>query len=188
MPNLLVLRHKGPRTHWDLLRLGLLAAMLLLGVSTLGGCGVGRLTRGELEAPRVTLVGLTLGLPQSQGWPLTLTLRLHNPNPQELRVLGYDYEVHLEGVRVAQGNSREQVTLPAQGQQTVEFPVILKISALTELLPTLLTRPQLRYQVTGGFRLASLLGGFRVPFRFAGELSPAEGLERLRPYLYGGGG
>jgi hypothetical protein len=67
----------------------------------------------------------------------------------------------------------------------VEVPILLKLSALMKVLPSLLLseKPKLHYQISGGFRLASLLGGLRVPFRFQGELTPKEGLDQLRPYL-----
>jgi LEA14-like dessication related protein len=106
-----------------------------------------------------------------------------NPNPQALNVLGYDYELWLEGRSVAQGASDQAVHLPPQGQALVEFPVQVKLQALLQGLPLFLQHQKIRYQIAGGVRLASLLGGFRVPFRFQGELTPKEGLEQLRPYL-----
>jgi len=54
-------------------------------------------------------------------------------------------------------------------------------------LPMLLQNPQqkVRYQISGSFRLASVMGGIiPVPFRFQGEVAPREGMEFLRPYLH----
>lgn len=160
-------------------------ALLLAAAGTmgLGGCGVRELARGELQPPAVTLQGLTIAAPTGAGWPLTCTLLLQNPNPQSLNLLGYDYDLWLEGRSVAQGASSAAVSLPPRGQAVVEFPVVVKIPAVMQALPALLKPQQkLRYQISGGFRLASLLGGLRVPFRFQGELTPQEGLEQLRSY------
>ncbi len=152
-------------------------------LACLGGCGVQQLTRGELEPPKVALQSLALGLPTAQGLPLECTLLVDNPNPQDLRVLGYDYELKLEGQQVLQGESREEVTLPARGQALVTVPILLKLRALPGLLPSILKEEKLNYQVAGGVRLASLLGGFRVPFLFQGQMTPKEGREQLRLFL-----
>lgn len=168
-------------------KLHLPALALLLGIwgiAVLSGCGVRQLARGEITPPRVTLKAVTLSLPTAAGWPLSCALQLDNPNPQTLTLLGYDYDLWLEGRSVAQGASGEAVTLPALGQAVVEFPIFLKIPAVMGLMPSML-RPQqkLHYQISGGVRLASLLGGLRVPFKFQGEMRTEEALEHLRPYL-----
>jgi LEA14-like dessication related protein len=82
---------------------------------------------------------------------------------------------------VAQGASQEAVTLPLLGQAVVQVPIFLKLPALMKLLPSLLTaEKKIPYQIAGGVRLASLLMGLRVPFRFAGEITPEEGLDFLK--------
>lgn len=158
----------------------LLAALVL---ACLMGCGVRQLTRGELETPKVTFKSIAFGLPTGQGLPLECTLLVENPNPQDLRVLGYDYDFRLEDHQVLRGESREEVTLPARGQALVTVPILLKLRALPGLLPAILKEEKLNYQVAGGVRLASLLGGFRVPFHFQGQMTPKEGQEQLRLFL-----
>jgi len=123
----------------------------------------------------------------SRGWAMSVTLLLTNPNSQPLDLQGYDYELWLEGRSVAQGASAAPVNLPPQGQAVARVPILVNPSALMELLPGLLTPkpPPLHYQVAGGFRLGSLVGGLlRVPFRFQGQVTPKEGLDLLRPYLH----
>jgi LEA14-like dessication related protein len=176
----------GKKEFWsrNLQGLGLALVLGLLAATSLSGCGVRELARGEIQPPKVTVQGVTLGVPTTQGWPLSCTLQLENPNARPLTVLGYDYDLAVEGRSVAQGASNETVALPALGQTVVEFPVFVKIPALMGLAPSLLRPEQkLRYQISGGVRLASLLGGLRVPFRFQGELNPKEALEHFRPYL-----
>jgi LEA14-like dessication related protein len=158
----------------------LLAALVL---ACLLGCGVRQLTRGELQAPKVTFKSLAVGLPTGQGLPLECNLLVTNPNPQDLRVLGYDYEFRLNGKEVLQGECGEEVTLPARGQALVTVPILVKLRALPGLLPAILKEEKLHYQVAGGVRLASLLGGFRVPFHFQGQMRPQEGLDQLRLFM-----
>jgi hypothetical protein len=149
------------------------------------GCGLRELARGEVQPPRVAFQGLKIYPPRGGGWPLKAVLLLTNPNPQAIDLVGYDYELRLEGEPVAQGASEEPVHLPAGGQTIAALPIWVKLPALPRLWPRLLSPDQrLHYQVTGGFRLASVLGGMlRVPFQFQGEFTPQEAGEALRPYL-----
>jgi hypothetical protein len=163
-----------------LLYLALLA--LLVGCLTPLGCGVRRLTQGELLPPEVQLKGLGLQPPGKQGWPLVCVLAVKNPNPMTIKVLGYDYQVWVEGQRLAQGASGASITLPAQGEATVEVPVLLKLKTLPGLLPKLLQNEQLFVEIAGGLRLPQTLG-LRVPFRFREKLTPQQGLDHFSPFL-----
>jgi LEA14-like dessication related protein len=157
--------------------------LIFLAPVFLSGCGVQQLARGELEAPRVKFQSLAVGLPGGRGLPLECALLVENPNPQDLRVLGYDYEFRLEGQKVMQGESRQEVILPARGQTLVTVPILVNLQALPRFLPAVLNNQRLNYQISGGIRLASLLGGFRVPFSFQGQMTPREGREQLQMYL-----
>ena len=164
-------------------RLFQLALMVVL-VSCLAalGCGVQKLARGEIEPPEVRLQGLGLRPPGPQGWPLTVVLAVANPNPMTIKVLGYDYEVRVEGRSLAQGASNKTITLPARGEATIEAPVLLKLQSLPGLLPRLLREEELTVDIIGGLRLPQTLG-FRVPFRFQEKVTPKAGLEHLRPFI-----
>ena len=170
-----------------------LAALLIL-----SGCGVGQLqqmARGEIQAPKVTYQGLKVYQPTSKGWPLGATLLLENPNPQALSLLGYDYQLWIEGRSVAQGTSQQPVNLPPQGQTVTELPIMVQLPAVLDLVPQFLPqflgqqqqqmpRRKFHYQIAGSFRLASVLGGIiPIPFKFQGEASPQEGMDFLKPYL-----
>ena len=159
-----------------------LTVVVLAGCLTALGCGVRQLAKGELQPPEVRLQALGLQPPTNQGWPLTCVLAVENPNSMTIRVLGYDYEVWVEGQSVAKGAGNRPVTLPAKGVATVEVPVLLKLRTLPGLLPRLLQEEKLTVDIAGGLRLPQTLG-FRVPFRFREQLSPGEGLEHLRPFL-----
>jgi hypothetical protein len=84
---------------------------------------------------------------------------------------------------VLQGESKEALTLPAQGQTLVTIPAFLKLNAVAKLLPQLLKEEKLRYDVAGGFRPGALGGLARVPFRFQGQMTLPEGLRLLRSYF-----
>jgi LEA14-like dessication related protein len=169
--------------------LGISLALMLL--TTIPACGVRQLATGEIQPPRVTFQGLKVYHPTARGWPLAARLLLENPNPQAVNLLGYDYQLWIEGKSVAQGVSQQAVNLPPMGQTVAEVPITVQLPAVMELLPQflpMLQKPQqqrqFHYQIAGSFRLASVLGGIiPLPFKFQGEASPQEGMDFLRPYL-----
>ncbi len=155
-------------------------------IFVLPACGVSQLAKGEIQPPKVSFQGLSLGQPTSRGWPISVTLLLTNPNDQALNLKGYDCELWLEGKSVAQAAGEEPVTLPPQGQTVTRVPILVQLPTVLGLLPGLLNPqpPPLHYQVAGGFRLGAVLGGLvRVPFHFQGQVTPREGLEFLRLYV-----
>jgi len=161
----------------------------LLGLAVLAaaGCGVQELARGEIQAPKITFQGLAIYQPTADGWPLAANLLLENPNPQPLNLLGYDYQLWIEGRSVATGSSQGAVNLPAGGQTVARVPILVKLNTLLGFLPKFLQNPQqkVHYQISGSFRLASVMGGIiPVPFQFQGEAAPREGMEFIRPYLH----
>jgi LEA14-like dessication related protein len=157
--------------------------LLLILALLLIGCGLRKLATGKIAPPTVEFQGITVHPPESLYWPLTAKLRLHNPNPEPLRLKGYDYGVAIEGTDLVQGESLDSITLPAEGDNLVEIPILLKMNAVPKALKALLLKDRLKYDLSGGFRLASVLGGLRVPFHFQGEITRQEGLERLRDFL-----
>jgi hypothetical protein len=89
----------------------------------------------------------------------------------------------VEGSDLVQGESSTAITLPAGGESLVEVPILLKLNTVPRALKALLLQDKLKYELSGGFRLASVLGGMKVPFRFRGVITRQEGLERLREFL-----
>ena len=149
----------------------------------LSSCGIRDLATGKVVPPEVEFQGLTIYPPESQCWPLSARLRLTNPNPEPLRILGYNYEFSVEGADLVQGESVAAITLPAGGESLVEVPILLKLNAVPKALKAFLLQDKLKYELAGGVRLASVLGGLKVPFRFRGEMTRQEGLDRLRGFL-----
>lgn len=157
--------------------------LLAILIFNLTGCGVRPILEGQIQAPQVALQEVKIHPPASGCWPISLVLRLTNPNPEPLRLLGYDYEVRIDGREVVQGESQGRLTLPAKGETVLEVPVLLNLETVPQTLTVLLRQPKVPYEFLGGIRLASVLGGLRVPFRFRGEFTQEEGWRYLRDYL-----
>ena len=130
--------HPRLRRLWT----GIFLALWLL--TAMPACGVRQLARGEIQPPKVTFQGLKIYPPTASGWPLGARLLLENPNSEPVNLLGYDYQLWIEGKSVAQGTSQQAVNLPPLGQTVTEVPITVQLPAVLELLPQLL--PMLKKQ------------------------------------------
>lgn len=124
-----------------------------------------------LEAPEVTLSSLRLESAGvfEQRWQAVL--RARNPNDQAVTIKALDYEILINGERLARGNNNQATTLPALDD------VLITTSVSTSLLGTLqqLQRLQqnagepLHYQLKGSARVAGL--AFPIHFDRKGEFT-----------------
>lgn len=140
---------------------------LLLALTALAGCA--QFTKRP-EPPQVTLAGielLSLGVFEQQ---FRVRLNLDNPNDYALPVSGVEYALELNGQAFANGRSREEISLPANGRAQVDVDVSANLSALLgqALLLQQGRLPKLDYRLTGKLRLMD--GLFSVPFERQGSI------------------
>ena len=69
---------------------------------------------------------------------------MENPNAQAVNLLGYDYQLWIEGKSVAQGTSQQAVNLPPLGQTVTEVPITVQLPAVMGLCPKFLPMLQKR--------------------------------------------
>ena len=126
------------------------------GAVALSGCSM--LQTANLEAPEVRVRNVQLGRLDLSGLELIVDLRLRNPNDIALPVTGVEYNLTLQGVKVADGRQAKAVTLPALGEADMRLG--LNVNLLTtaaHLLPLLMnpaSAPKtLSYKVDGNVKL-----------------------------------
>ena len=74
----------------------------------------------RLESPSVTLVDLQLESAGLFEQRFTLLLRVVNPNNEDLPVSGFNYQLNLDGHRLAKGATNEPLLITALGESLVE--------------------------------------------------------------------
>ncbi|NLR75626.1 LEA type 2 family protein [Leeia aquatica] len=126
----------------------------------------------NLNPPKVSLADIEFGDFGLLEQKMVLTLRLQNPNNIDIPLDGLTTQLEVNGQALAQGSSRERVTLPRLGEATVRLNVTSNLSGLIK---------QLRLLRSGqGQQLPYLLRGQAfipqrsepVPFEYQGELLP----------------
>ncbi len=104
----------------------LLAASL--GATTLTGCSVGGLFRGErpgFEVSSARLVDRT-----EEGLKLEFTLAGFNTSDEPLPLRSIDYTLNVDGNTVFNGTRSAERTLPAGGSQDIILPAVVPLEAL----------------------------------------------------------
>ena len=151
----------APR-RWAALTLAL--AVLVAGCASLGT---------QLEAPRLSLVGIQLQDASFFEQRLLVRLRVQNPNDLVLPVNGLDVSFELDGEDFAEGVSARSFEVPALGE--AEFDMLVTANAATAVLRILEKGKGKRietihYRIRG--KLSTRLGLLRsVPFDERGTIS-----------------
>ncbi len=153
--------------------------LLLVALGAVLACGCAGLTR-PWQAPEVALRGLQvkeLGLSRQS---FLVTLAVRNPNDRTLPVKAMTYRLELEGRELATGASRLDRQIPAFAEALVDVQVEGNLLGLAAQLPALaLKAGPLDWTVSG---TATLAGGLvTLPYRYSGQVDPAELLARVRP-------
>ncbi|MCH2556590.1 MAG: LEA type 2 family protein [Alcanivorax sp.] len=147
-----------------LARIGVLGLLALLGAcQTLTG----------LEAPEVNLSSLRLEQVSvfEQQWQVVL--RARNPNDRDLTLKSLDYELFVNGEKLARGLTGDDVTLPAMGDALVSTRITTSLMQTLGKLKALQQEPgaPLDYRIKGTARVKGLAfplnfdqrGEFRLP-------------------------
>lgn len=140
-----------------------MAGLLLL----LGGCQ----TLSGLQSPEVNLSAIQLRQASlfEQQWQVVL--RVRNPNDRDLTLKSVDYELFVNGKKLARGLTGEPVTLPAMGSALVPTQITTSLLQALSHLQTLQNNPDaaLHYRIKGTARVAGV--GFPLHFDHDGDVT-----------------
>ena len=122
------------------------------------------------EAPRVTLVDMQVTDMRLFEQRYALTLRVQNPNPFDLDVVGLDFRLSLNGESFADGVSNQPVRVPAYGEVVTEVEVSSSLLSIFEQFRRLSEGQAgaLSYRIDGSVALGE--GWMRLPFERAGTI------------------
>lgn len=100
----------------------ILSLLLTLGLLvSLGGCS--SWLTDDFRDPEVRLLKVDVVKAKLLEQKFVLRFRIDNPNDISLPIRGLNYNVKLNGVLLAEGQSDKSFTVPARGHQTFEVPV-----------------------------------------------------------------
>ena len=168
-----------------LLRHGLPAAFLLIMLLSFPGCA------SLVQAPRVTLNETSMVGLDTSGIDLEFHLGITNPNPFDLSLLGYTFDLQVLSLPLSSGGRQETFLFPAGKETDIRLPVRLKFTDLLEIIKRADDPDKIPYQLNTTLHLRTPLGEMSVPVEKSAVLSipeqyrPAVYINRLRDALRG---
>jgi LEA14-like dessication related protein len=161
-----------------------LAAVLLL-IAMLPGCA------SLVQAPRVTLMETRMSGLDTSGIDIEFLLKISNPNPFDLSLLGYTFDLQVLALPLSTGGKQETILFPAGKETGMRLPVRLKFADLLKLVNRSPDPDKIPYQLKTLLRLKTPLGEMSVPVEKSAllnipeEYRPAAFTNRLRDALRG---
>ena len=150
----------------------ILSLLLTLGLLvSLGGCS--SLLSDDFRDPEVRLLKVDVVKAKLLEQKFVLRFRIDNPNDISLPIRGLNYNVKLNGVLLAEGQSDKSFTVPARGHQTFEVPVRTNLWRHLKRIVNSLEDPDepISYQLQGEVK-TGLMFGRSVHLQRNGEIIP----------------
>jgi len=142
--------------------LALTVLLLAVGCATL---------RPEIVVPEVSLVNITpIGATLFEQ-RARVDLRLRNPNDFAIDLTGLDFQLDVNGARLASGVTGDAVTIPRLGEGLVSVEVTTTLLAWMRQVEILGTAQEIAYDLTGHLHVAHL---GRLPFSHSGRFAPGK--------------
>ena len=152
----------------------ILSLLLTLGLLvSLGGCS--SWLTDDFRDPEVRLLKVDVVKAKLLEQKFVLRFRIDNPNDISLPIRGLNYNVKLNGVLLAEGQSDKSFTVPARGHQTFEVPVRTNLWRHLKRIVNSLEDPDepISYQLQGEVK-TGLMFGRSVHLERNGEIIPGD--------------
>jgi LEA14-like dessication related protein len=139
--------------------------MVLLALMMMTGCGM------FVRSPEVELTGIKITGLDRNGLQMELALAVNNPNPADLTLRGYRYDLQILSIPLTKGEIRKQIDFPAHAITNVSVPVVLPYRAVVDILQKQPDPDRIPYTLTSTFDLDSPLGSVAVPYGKSGTFA-----------------
>jgi LEA14-like dessication related protein len=151
-----------------------LAAAFLL-IVMLSGC------TSLVQAPRVTLLDTNMVGLDTSGINIEFHLNITNPNPFDLSLLGYTFDLKVLTLPLSTGGMQETILFPAGKETGMILPVRLNFSDLLEIVNHAPDPGNIPYQMSTMLQLKTPLGKMTVPVEKNAVMAIPE---RYRPAIF----
>jgi LEA14-like dessication related protein len=137
-------------------------------LSLIAGCAT---FRPQIIVPEVSLANITpLGATLFEQ-RVRVDLRLRNPNDFAIDLSGVDFQLAVNGARLASGVTSEAVSIPRLGESLVSVEVTTTLLDWMRQIGSLGRSQEIAYDLTGHLHVAHL---GRLPFSHSGRFAPGK--------------
>ena len=159
-------------------------ACLLLVLSTmLAGCTL------FVKDPVVTVKGLDVVSVDGGGAGMELRLSVKNPNPFDIRLRGFSYDLKVMALPLAKGGVLEGTTFPSGAETELRVPIRVSFGELLALVQSKPNFDAVPYVLSAGLDLDTPLGKVNLPVNRTGTYAvppkyrPAPLLNKLSDFF-----
>lgn len=157
--------------HQSMWRRGFtMAAVAVVGLSTLGASGCASLAKQAFANPVVEVKNVVVKGVGTQGGSLDVILDVYNPNEYRMDATKLSYTVWVDTNHVALGEIEKLVTLKDKGHSEVVVPVEFTFAAVRAAMAKLTQKGSVDYRVTGQFTYVTPFGNITRPYSGTGRL------------------
>lgn len=157
----------------------LIRLLVILLVTATCGCSL------LVSEPRVTVTQLNLIGLDTAGADVECALAISNPNPYDLTLKGYTYDLHVMTLPLASGGRQEPLPIPAGKETDMPLPIRIRYGDLLEILKRRPDPERVPYHIQAHLLLGTPLGDMTVPvtiddsFRIPERYRPSHYLQQL---------
>jgi len=153
----------------DLLKTAPLA-LLPLGVLPTTGCKTLRMILKEagVKEPELKIVGMRIDQVTLDAIHSIFDVEIKNPNKVGVRLSGLDYALDLDGKRLADGQTKTPLDLPAEDAAKTTFGMRFPLATLGDNLMTFLKKKEAPYAIDAVFHVGNDEVQFGIPGRYEG--------------------
>ena len=119
--------------------------------------------------PTVSFQDLDLRAIDWEHVEVDLKFNVENPNPLQVKIASFSYDLALEGVHVLEGTQKDGFTLPADDKATLTVPMSLTFSTIRDLLGGTRGKDELAFALTGKLGFDTPAGVAKIPYTASGD-------------------
>jgi LEA14-like dessication related protein len=122
--------------------------------------------------PKITLHQVEVKYATIQALTLVVSIKIENPNDFDLNLKNLQYDVHALELKLATGNYKERISVPAEGSYMVKLPVAVNpVNAIAVIKKIMAQGPDVKATVKASADFESPVGDMEVAFEQTKALS-----------------
>lgn len=145
-------------------------AFLLLPL-LIGGCKTLQDIANSIQKPNLSVDNVRVTGFNFQQMELTYDIKVENPNSVAVQMMGYDYNLDLNGNSFINGDQTEKIKIEASGESIFQVPMTLNFSDVYRTISGLSDQDETSYNFLSHLRFnLPVLGATEIPVRKQGSI------------------
>jgi LEA14-like dessication related protein len=137
----------------------------------IGGCQTIQDLANSIQKPSLSVDDVRVTGFNFQEMQLTYDIKVDNPNAATLQMLGYDYNLDLNGNSFINGDQTKRVTVGASGESIIQVPMTLNFSDVYQAINGLAQEKKTAYNFASNLRFElPVLGETEIPVKKKGSI------------------